>query len=57
MKKGNESLIAADVKNVSLTNYDVLIETAVETGYIKAEDVAKLLAFRDYPENEQWTQL
>lgn len=52
MKKGLERLAAADVKNVSLTNLDVLSEVAAQEGYIKPEDVNRLIAFRNNPSDE-----
>lgn len=54
MKKGLERLAAADVKNVSLTNLDVLSEVAAQEGYIKTEDVNRLIAFRNNPSDESW---
>ena len=54
MKKGLERLAAADVKNVSLTNLDVLSEVAAQEGYIKPEDVKRLIAFRNNPSDESW---
>ena len=54
MKKGLERLAAANVKNVSLTDFDTTIQVAVETGYIKAEDQVRLKAFRDNPSDESW---
>lgn len=54
MKKGLERLAAADVKNVSLTNLDVLSEVAAQEGYIKPEDVTRLIAFRNNPSDESW---
>ena len=54
MKKGIERLAAADVKNVSLTNFDVIAEIAAEENYIKKEDVARLIAFRNNPSDESW---
>ena len=54
MKKGLERLAAADVKNVSLTNFDVIAETAAEEGYINPEDVKRLIAFRNNPSDESW---
>ena len=54
MKKGLERLAAADVKNVSLTNFDVIAEVAAESGYIRKEDVARLIAFRNNPADESW---
>ena len=54
MKKGIERLAAANVKNVSLSDFDSVAEVACEEGYIKPEDVKKLLAFRDNPSDESW---
>ncbi len=54
MKKGIERLKEANVKNVSLTNLDVIATTAAEQGYIKAEDVERLIAFRNNPSDESW---
>ncbi len=55
MQKGIDRLNAANVKNVSLTNFDVIAETAAEEGYIKPEDVKKLISFRNNPSDESWT--
>lgn len=54
MKKGIENLKSKDVKNVSCSNLDVLVDVAVEEKYIKAEDKEKLLKFRDNPSDESW---
>lgn len=54
MKKGIERLAAANVKNISLTDFDAVIETAAEENYIKKEDVARLTAFRNNPSDESW---
>lgn len=54
MKKGLERLAAADVKNVSLTNFDVVAEVAAECGYVRREDVERLIAFRNNPQDESW---
>ena len=54
MKKGLERLAAAKVKNVSLTNFDVIAQVAAEQKYIKPEDVARLLQFRNDPSDESW---
>lgn len=54
MKKGLERLAAADVKNISLTNFDCIAEVAAEQGYIKTEDIARLIAFRNNPSDESW---
>ncbi|MBQ9103884.1 MAG: orotate phosphoribosyltransferase [Clostridia bacterium] len=54
MQKGLDRLAAANVKNVSLTNFDVIAETAAEEGYVKPEDVARLIKFRNNPQDESW---
>ena len=54
MKKGLERLAAANVRNVSLTNFDVIAQVAAEQKYIKPEDVARLLQFRNDPLDESW---
>lgn len=54
MQKGIDRLAEANVRNVSLTNLDVLSEVAAQEGYIKSEDVGKLIAFRDNPSDESW---
>ena len=54
MKKGIERLAEANVKNVSLTNFAVIAETAAEEGYIKEADIARLIAFRNNPSDESW---
>ena len=54
MKKGVERLAAANVKNVSLTNFDIIAQVAAEENYIKTEDIARLIAFRNNPSDESW---
>ena len=54
MKKGLTRLAEANVKNISLTNFDVIAEVAAEEGYIKPEDIARLIAFRNNPSDESW---
>lgn len=54
MKKGLDRLKEANVENTSLTNLDVIAKVAVEEGYIKSEDEARLLKFRDNPSDESW---
>jgi len=54
MRKGLERLAAAEVKNVSLTNFDVIAQVAADEGYIRPEDVRRLMAFRDNPSDESW---
>ncbi len=54
MQKGLDRLAAADVKNISLTNFDVIAEVAAEDGYIRPEDVERLIKFRNNPSDESW---
>ena len=54
MKKGLDRLNEANVKNVSLSNLDVLLEVAAETGYISAGDKERIRKFRDNPSDESW---
>ena len=54
MKKGVERLAEANVKNISLSNFDVIAEVAAEEGYIAPDDIRRLLAFRDNPSDESW---
>ena len=54
MRKGLERLEAANVRNISLTNFDVITAEAAREGYIREEDVRRLTAFRDNPSDESW---
>ncbi|MBR4812058.1 MAG: orotate phosphoribosyltransferase [Bacilli bacterium] len=54
MKKGLERLAAANVKNFSLTNFDVIAEVAAEEGYIEKSDIERLIKFRNNPSDESW---
>ena len=54
MRKGLDRLAAAEVKNVSLTNFDVIARVAAEENYIKPEDVDRLIAFQNNPSDESW---
>lgn len=54
MQKGLDRLAAADVKNISLTNFDVIAQVAADEGYIRPEDVKRLIAFRNNPSDESW---
>lgn len=54
MEKGLKRLAEANVKNVSLTNFDVIAEIAAQENYIRREDVARLVAFRNNPSDESW---
>ena len=54
MQKGLDRLAAAGVKNVSLSNFDVLVQAAAEKGYIRPEQVERLIRFRNNPSDESW---
>ncbi len=54
MQKGLDRMKEANVKNISLTNFDVVAETAAEEGYVKHEDVERLIKFRNNPSDESW---
>ena len=56
MQKGLERLAAADVRNVSLTDFDEIARVAAQEGYIRPEDVARLIAFRNDPSDESWME-
>lgn len=54
MEKSKINLEKANVKNVSLSNFDVMIDVAADEGYIKPEDKERLIAFRNNPSDESW---
>ena len=54
MAKSKQRLEEANVQNISLSNFDVMVEVAAEEGYIKNEDIERLIAFRNNPSDESW---
>ena len=56
MKKGLARLAEANVKNISLTDFDEIARVAASQGYIRPADVARLIAFRDNPSDESWME-
>ena len=54
MQKGLDRLAAANVKNLSLTDFDTIAEVAADEGYIQPADIARLIAFRNNPSDESW---
>ncbi len=54
MKKGIDRMAEANVKNVSLTDFDCIAEVAAEEGYIRPADVERLIRFRNNPSDESW---
>ena len=56
MQKGLDRLAAANVENHSLTNFDVIAEEAAKQGYVRPEDVSRLIRFRNNPNDESWRE-
>ncbi len=54
MKKGLDRLKEANIENTSLTDFDTTVEIASQTGYIRTEDINRLVAFRNNPSDEGW---
>lgn len=54
MKKGIDRLAEANVENTSLTDFDCITKAAAEEGYIRPEDIERLIAFRNDPSDESW---
>ena len=54
MKKGLDRLSAVNVKNISLTDFDTIVEVAAKENYIKEEDKERLISFRNNPSDESW---
>ncbi|MBS7194520.1 MAG: orotate phosphoribosyltransferase [Clostridiales bacterium] len=57
LQKGIDRLAAANVKNVSLLNADVLVKVAADEGYIKENDIKKLNAFFADTSDPSWMTL
>ena len=54
MQKGLDRLSAAGLTNISLTDFDCIAGVAAEQGYIRPEDIERLISFRNCPEDESW---
>ncbi len=54
MQKGLDRLAEANLTNTSLSDLDTLVEVAAENGYIKEEDKARLIRFRNAPNDPSW---
>lgn len=54
MKKGLDRLAEANLKNISLTDFDTVVTAAAATGYIAESDIPRLIAFRNNPSDESW---
>ena len=57
MQKGLDRLAAADVKNISLSNLDALLDVAVAENRINADAKSAILKFRNNPSDESWIKL
>ena len=57
MQKGLDRLAAANIRNVSLTDFDCIAEEAAKEGYIRPEDISRLIRFRNNPNDESWRNL
>jgi len=51
---GLKNLTNANVKNISLCNYDTLVEVAAKTDYITEASKSKLAIWRKNPADESW---
>lgn len=54
MQRGIDNLAKANVKNVSLSNFDALVRVAANDGYIRESDIERLIRFRNNPSDESW---
>lgn len=57
MKKGEDAMKNASVKNVSLCTLDEVVDAAVATGRISEKEKAQILAFRENPYDENWREM
>ncbi|WP_071704820.1 orotate phosphoribosyltransferase [Murdochiella vaginalis] len=54
MQKSREALSAEGIAMESLTDFDTILDVAVQTGRLPAEQVPQLKQFRDHPADESW---
>ena len=54
MEKSKIKLQEANVKNISLSNFDTMAQVAAEEGYITEKEIEKIIAFRNNPSDESW---
>lgn len=57
LKKGIEKLEAACVVNHSVSNFDAVVEVALETGYIDEKEKEMLIKFRSNPSDDGWMSI
>lgn len=56
LKKGIDRLAEANVKNYSLSNFEVLAQVAANENYIAKEDLVKVLKFQKNPSDPSWME-
>ena len=56
LPKATENFAAKDCSFYTLTNYETLIDVAVENNYIKESELEKLKAWKKNPSDESWMQ-
>lgn len=54
MKKSVDNFDNKNIKLLTLTNLDELLEVASADNYIKEEDIVRIKQFRDNPSDESW---
>lgn len=54
LPKATENFAKKDCSFVTLTNYDTLVEVAVDNDYIHSDDLEKLKAWKKDPSDESW---
>lgn len=54
LPKATENFKAKDCSFYTLTNYETLVEVAVENNYIQANDLEKLKAWKQDPNDDSW---
>lgn len=56
LKKGLDRLVAANIFNVSLSNFETLVKVAAEEKYIDEIEIEKILKFQKDPNNPSWME-
>lgn len=57
LEKGSKRLEAAGLTNYSLSDLDTLVGVAAKKGYIAEKDIARIMTFRENPEDPSWQKL
>jgi len=56
LQKGLDRLAKANVKNVSLSNFETLAQVAASENYIGENDINKLMKFQKNPSDSSWME-